>query len=163
MATGTVGIQTLLFNRAGNLLADINPTIRNISWRLNEWGISEFHLPFADAACTPSNLRYGNFVLHRFESGLTSFGGLIDSPRSVDGEGVNVTAYSAEKIFEWRDTPLEIVFTGIAPGSIYAGLIEAMNQESTTGIELGDRNRWCAHITHVSSTKHLEADNYSSG
>lgn len=131
-------IRTTIFNKTGSAIADIEPEYRSVSWRLNNVGMAKFKMAYRDTKCTPENLASGNRILIQFENGLSDFGGVIDYPRRRTLSGVEFTAYSGEKLLDWRVTEKSRVFSSQVPGFIFRGLIQAENAERATGINVGD-------------------------
>lgn len=130
--------EAIIFDRSGSRLADITPHVRNVTWRLNDYGDATMFLPYHDLKCTRQILSYGNLILMQFYGGMASFGGVIDDPRSRDGSGVTFTAYSGERIFYRRETATNLDYTLTPPGSIYLDLINSINAEESTVLAPGD-------------------------
>jgi hypothetical protein len=129
-------VRTLLFDHNQIQIAEIEPTVRTISWELNAIGQARFFFPFSDSKCTKSNLRYGNRVLFQFDDGLPDWGGVIDTPRTIRKQGVDVTAYSGEYLLAQRVTLQDRVFTQQLPGQIFEGLLQDAEDTSPLGIAL---------------------------
>jgi len=105
-------------------------------WRLNEYCPNEFYIPYNVTGCTETNLAIGNFITVEFDNGLPMFGGIIDFPRRRNSDGVSITAYNAERLFETMDIELNI--GAATPGAIFAAAIDAMNEVDPTGIVMGN-------------------------
>lgn len=129
--------QVLIFNKAGQQIAEIEPRFQSVTWRLNNVGRAQMYLPYSDAKCTPAILQPGNRLLIRFENGLPDFGGVIDFPQGRDSAGVGITAYTAEQLLGWRVTPKALYMNNQTPGAIFRRLLLEENATYTTGIELG--------------------------
>lgn len=123
--------RVLIFRRSGPLLAEIEPEIASVSWRLNEVGQARFTLPWSDEKCTRGILQFGNLVLIQFGNGLPDWGGVIDTPRHIEHGVVGVTAYSGEKLLSWRVTEQSRNFDESSPGTIFRKLIEDENAVPT--------------------------------
>ena len=139
-------VRTLVFNQSNVLLAEIKEDARSASWLLNEQGQSPVKLPYTDDNCTPSVLAPGNRVLRQFSNGLVDWGGVMDQPRRRDETGVQIMAYTAERILSWRYTEAEKIYGSVSPGAIFQSLIETTNAESQTGIVIGDIDKSGAAI-----------------
>lgn len=131
-------VQVFIFDRSGNLLADIQPQLNEVTWRLNDVGQTQFFLSYKDPRCTPDNLRYGNLCLFRFGNGLPDWGGVIDPPRAIGPDGVRATAYTGERLFYFRQTPTTLDYTSVSPGYIYSDLIARLNADEPTVLITGD-------------------------
>lgn len=131
-------VRTLIFDKTGSAIADIEPEYKSVAWRLNNVGVAKFWMSYADAKCTPEILASGNRILISFENGLPDFGGVIDYPRRRDLAGVGITGYTAEKMLDWRVTAQAQYFTTETAGDVFRGLINAENAERPMGIQVGD-------------------------
>lgn len=130
-------VRTLIFDRNNIVIAEIEPHILSITWRLNNVGITKLFLPYEDSKCTLGNLRPGNRLLFQFENGLPDWGGVIDFPRKRDADGVTVTGYTAEKLLDWRVTAKARYFYATEPGLIYRALLEEEDATYPLGMEIG--------------------------
>lgn len=131
-------IRIRLFDKSHILLTEIRPAIESVSWTLNNAGRARLFMPYSDPKCTLANLQHGNRILIEFDNGLPSFGGVIDTPRKQNADGVTVNAYTAEKLFSFRVTAKSRYFRATAPGSIYKGLITRTNAIRSSGIDIGN-------------------------
>ncbi len=129
-------VQVLVFDRNGYEIAEIEPQIDSVVWRLNQHGLAHVRLPYTDAKCKKDILRSGNRVLFQFSNGLPSFGGVMDLERQRDGSGVKIACYSGEWLLDWRVTGKNRTFASVSPGTIYQGLITEANYGGT--ITLGN-------------------------
>jgi len=123
-----------IFNQRSQRLAEIEPTWEFVNWRLNRTGMARFSLPYSDPKNTPDLLAYGNRVLIKFGNGLPDWGGVIDVPRRRDRNGVRVTAYTGEKLLDWRVTAKSRSFSQQQPGYVAQTLIEEENAIWPTGV-----------------------------
>ena len=129
--------RALVFDRFGKMLAEVEPEFEYVNWRLNGMGMCRFWMGWEDDKCTRANLRYGNRLLVRFDNGLPDWGGVIDTPRRVIPGAVRATAYTGERLLDWRVTGKDWTFSG-SPGSIFRALLVEENKEHDTGVALGD-------------------------
>ena len=134
MATSEV----LLFDRNGSLIAEVEPDLQFVNWRLNNVGTAKFSMAWSDPKCTKDNLRPGNRVLIRFDNGLPDWGGVIDFPRQREKGKITVTAYTAERLLDWRVTAKARYYDQAQPGYIFRTRIEEENAEYPTGVEIGN-------------------------
>lgn len=131
-------LQGRIFNRQGVQLAEIAPDWHGMSWRLNHVGMCQFTLAWSDPACTRDNLRWGNRLLVEFDNGLPYWGGVIDPPRAVRKGSVTVTAYTGERLLDWRVTAKGRYFSGQQPGHIFSALLNEESGEYPTGVTVGE-------------------------
>jgi hypothetical protein len=129
---------THIFDRKNKKIAEIEPLIQSVTWRLNNTGVAKFFLPYEDDKCTQDNLRYGNRLVFQFENGLPDWGGVIDTPRKQNQAGVFATGYTAEKMLDWRVTAKARYLDSATPGEIYETLIQEENADFYLGIEMGE-------------------------
>lgn len=147
-----VGVRCLLYDEAGAPVAEISPQIESIVWRLQGPGTATFRISYRDAACKKDILRAGRRVLFQFENGLPDWGGVLDFPLQQDAFGVKATAFTAERILEYRRTARSVMFDNKAAGAIVKGLIEDANAVAMTGIVIGE---FYAGGTAISLEYHL--------
>lgn len=142
-------VQVLICNRNGVPLADISPDIESASWRLNSTGMCKFSLPWTDAKCTQDNLKFGNRLLIQFDNGLPNWGGVLDPPRTRQQGVIGCTAYTAERLLDWRVTDKGRYFSSQDAGYIAKKLLEYENADWATGISDGS-------ITETGTDRTLE-------
>jgi hypothetical protein len=131
------GHRVLLFDRSGGILAEIEPDLESVAWRLNNVGRARFAMAWDDPKCTRDNLRFGNRALIQFDNGLPDWGGVIDTPRKRRHGLITVTAYTGERLLDWRVTARSRYFTAALPGTIFETLIGEENDEWQTGVTVG--------------------------
>jgi hypothetical protein len=129
--------RVLVADRVGKILAEIEPELGPVSWRLNGVGKLGFSLSRTDPKATEDNLRFGNRILVQFDNGLPNWGGVIDPPRNWDGLHVEVTAYSGEYLLGLRQTDRGRYFSNATVGYIFEKLILEANAVFATGIMFG--------------------------
>lgn len=140
VAAVAIGVyaRVLVGDWTGRVLAELEPELESVAWRLNEVGKATFALARTDPKATADNLRFGNRVLIEFSNGLPNWGGVIDTPRGWTKEGrIEVTAYSAEYVLGWRRTGKSRGFSGTTVGTVFQTLIVEANGERDTGIGIG--------------------------
>lgn len=125
-------------NTTGALLAELEPNIRQVSWRLNDVGKMVFEIAKGNEKATEEILRYGNKVLVEFDNGLPNWVGMIDPPRDWNRGIITVTAYSGEYILGTRQTDRGRYFSDASVGYIFGQLIEEANAVESMGVELGN-------------------------
>lgn len=116
--------RVLIGDRLGRLLAEVEPLVGPVSWRLSEVGRATLTFAKADPKFTEDNLRFGNRVLIQFGNGLPDWGGIIDPPREWTAATVTATAYSAEYILGMRLTEKDQQFSGVNPGYVVDRLLD---------------------------------------
>lgn len=127
----------LVGNVNGQIIAELNPDVGPISWRLSNVGQLGFSLAKTDSKAIEDYLHFGNRVLIQFDNGLPNWGGVIDPPRNWSNGLIECTAYSAEYLFSMRTSGKNKVYSGATVGNIFRDLIEEANGVSHTGIVLG--------------------------
>jgi len=132
-----VTARVLVADRVGRILAEIEPELGLVSWRLNDVGKATFSLARTDPKATEDNLRFGNRCLIQFDNGLPDWGGVIDPPRNWDGLHVEVTAYSGEYLLGMAQTDRGRYFTQASVGYMFQQLILEANAVFATGITFG--------------------------
>lgn len=133
-AFGTA-VRVLVFDRGGTMLAELQPELGRVTWRLNDVSRITFRLRKNDPKATQANLQYGNRLLIQFSNGLPDWGGVIDPPRDWSGAGlVGVTAYSGAYLLGWRQTDRGRYFDKETAGGIFRRVIS----ESGLGIQIGE-------------------------
>lgn len=129
--------QVLVFDRFHRLLEEIEPEVEMASWRLNNVGMSRIWMPWSDAKCTPDTLKPGNRLLLRFDDGLPDWGGVMDVPLAIRPGRTGITAYTAERVLDWRVTVKGRYFAAQTPGYIFQTLLTEENNESPLRITIG--------------------------
>lgn len=122
----------------GRILAELQPYVDAVTWRINDVGQCAFALPKTDPKAISDYLKFGNRVLLQFDNGLPSWGGVIDPPRVWDLANIQCTAYSGEYIFGQRITDKGRYFSGATVGTIYQALIEEAAAVHDHGIAIGE-------------------------
>lgn len=138
--------RVLIGDRTGRIIAEVEPLVGPVSWRLNNVGRATLRFAKTDPKCTEDNLRFGNRVLIQFGNGLPDWGGVIDPPRDWTDESVMATAYSGESLLAMRQTSKLQSFSAATTGYIFQSLIEAANAVAATGITIG--SIWNAGNVH---------------
>ena len=128
----------LIANKSNIVIAEIEPEIEYISWKLNKVGRVKFSLAKTDSKATEDVLRFGNRIFFEFDNGLPNWGGIIDPPREWRGNLIKCMAYSAEQILGYRTTEKSRWFSGDTVGAIFQKLIREANDISSMGITVGD-------------------------
>lgn len=130
--------QVLVFNKFHRALQEITPDVEMASWRLNNVGMAKIWLPWSDANCTPDILKPGNRLLLRFDDGLPAWGGVMDVPLMIRNGRTGITAYTAERVLDWRVTAKGRYFDTQDPGYIFETLLSEESAEFPLRISIGD-------------------------
>lgn len=130
--------RVLVADRFNRILAEIEPQIGPVVWRLNDVGKAEISLSLNDDKLTEDNLQFGNRLLIEFDNGLPDWGGVIDPPRRWEYGIVTVAAYSGESIFGYRITDKGRYFSGAQVGTIFKNLIDEANAVYDMQIQVGE-------------------------
>jgi hypothetical protein len=140
-ATATPGshprVRALIGDRTGRILAEVEPEVGPVSWRLNEVGRATLTFAKSDPKAIEDYLRFGNRLLLQFGNGLPDWGGVIDPPRAWDGRRIRVTAYSGEYLLGLRQTGKSRAFSSATVGHVFQTLIQEANALSPTGLTAG--------------------------
>lgn len=126
-----------IFRRTGEELAEIIATAQ-YSWLLNEEGSCTFALGISTIQENPEIIQYGNFVYIEHET-LPVWGGVIDTPRTWDQNGVTITAYTGEHLLTYRYRLNKQTVENTA-GKIYQKIIKFANK--TEDLHLYEGEIW---------------------
>ena len=127
----------LICDRWGLPLAEARPEVARLWWRLNYPGEAHFTVPYADPACRPELLAFGNRISFSFDNGLPLWAGILSTPRSRDSSGISCTAFSGEALLDWRISAQALTLSELRPGAMAAQLLQAENAEHPTGVQVG--------------------------
>jgi hypothetical protein len=142
------GFTCTVGTNAGTKLAEIEPNLRSVTWRLNKAGQVAFSISQDATKATETNLRFRNRLLIEFENGLPNWGGVIDDPEDWSGSGdIECTAYGPGSILAGRRTGKDVQFEGMTAGQMLSQLIGEANGVRDTGIVLG--TVWSGGDTHT--------------
>ena len=137
MTTFGSAIQVLLGDRYGRIIAEVEPRLGPISWRLNKVGKVDITFSKNDPKVTADNLRLANRVLIQFDNGLPAWGGVIDFPETWTRDELTVTALSGEHLLALRQTEKALYFTNVPIGYIFSKIITDANTVTDTGVSVG--------------------------
>jgi len=129
--------QVLVFNKFHRAIAEIQPEVEMASWRLNNVGQAKIWLPWSDPKCTTDIVKPGNRLVLQFDDGLPDWGGVMDVPLSVQSGRTGITAYTAERILDWRVTAKGRYFDTQTPGYIFQTLLTEESNEYPLRIGIG--------------------------
>lgn len=136
----------LVGDRTGKIIAELEPDVGPVSWRLNDIGRCQFAIARNNSKATETNLRYGNRILLEFDNGLPVWGGIIDTPRVWENDIITCNAYSGEYVLTFRQTDRGRYFNGATVGDIFQAVIGETNEQLTLGLNLGQV--WTGGDTH---------------
>jgi hypothetical protein len=125
-------------DRNGQRLAELEPLIESVEWRLNDVGVLRYRLSKRDAKAIEDNFRYGNLILLSWDNGLPDWGGVIDTPRDWDGESIRATAYSGERLLAYRQTNRGRYFSQATVGHIFRSVITESAQVWPMRVTVGE-------------------------
>lgn len=132
--TGQAEVLLLAANRSGRIIGEIRGDLAGVAWKLNNYGQARMVLARAEATTQEALLRPGNRLLIQFGNGLPNWGGVIDLPRRWRPGQIEVTAYSAEYMLNWRITSRSRYFRNSAAGEIFKELVR---EAKPMGLSLG--------------------------
>jgi len=139
--------QVTVYNPMGNAITDLNVRVFR-AWQLNEYAEAQFFISTNDSKCTEEVLRFGNLLHIQNNDGLPDWTGFIDTPRRWSGRFVEVNAYSAEILFNWRVAKV----TGgryDTVGNIFREILEWANSWGGLQINQGDIFSGGPHVIMV--------------
>lgn len=142
----TNGIRLRVADRFGRLIAELEPELGPVSWRLNDVGRLTFTVARTDAKMTVANLQFGNRVFMEFENGLPAWGGVIDPPREWTEAGVLLTAYGGESLLGYRTTDRGRYFNDATLAEIFTAIVQEANVAEDLGVFVGET--WPGLATH---------------
>ncbi len=124
-----------IFNRERFQVAEFRASVQR-SWTLNGEGRAQFTYPNRKSdVVNESVLNYGNYLLVE-NSSLPAWVGVIDTPRSWTADNVTVSAYTPERILQYRIGELNKTVTAPA-GAIFEYIINRVNLAESTAFEVG--------------------------
>jgi len=127
-------VMATVYDKNGIPLSDIVAEFTR-SWFVNDVGRCTFSLAVEDRACDETVLRYGN-LLHVQSNILEDWIGVIGLPRKSSPGNIDITAYTANKIFEWRFGNTKKTISS-NPGGMFTQLLTAANLAGGTQITDG--------------------------
>lgn len=139
-------VRVLVADRTGRILAEVEPQLGPVSWRLNDVGRATLTFAKTDPKAIEDYLRFGNRLLIQFANGLPNWGGVIDPPRKWDQKSIQITAYSGEYLLGFRQTDRGRYFDGATVGYVFQQLIQEANAVSPMGVTIG--GVWGGGSTH---------------
>lgn len=132
--SGPAEMEILIGDATGRVIGEIQPQVRGVAWKLNNYGQARLTVPRVDFEGRPWLFSFGNRILIRFGNGLPDWGGVIDPPRKWNAERVEVVAYSGEYMLDWRVTDRGRYFANATAGDIFRAVIR---EATDFGVELG--------------------------
>jgi hypothetical protein len=116
-------MRLLVAGRNGRPVAELEPLIESVEWRLNNAGVLRYQVSQKDEKAIEDYFRFGNLVLVRFDNGLPDWGGVIDAPRDWADGSIRATAYSGERLLAYRQTNRGRYFSQATVGHIFTSVI----------------------------------------
>jgi hypothetical protein len=133
-------------NKSNVVIAELEPEIDYISWKLNKVGKTRFTLNRTDANAIKYYLKFGTRLIIEFDNGLPTWGGVLSTPRDWRDEQIHCMAYSIEHIFKFRTTWKNRTFEGDTVGAIFKQLLTDTNNRYESGVDIG--NVWEGGTAH---------------
>lgn len=125
-----------IFNRAGLPVAEFQTQVER-SWVIGDEGRARFYYANRNSDIVNENvLQFGNWLLVQ-NSLLPAWVGVIDAPRRWQSHEVEVSAYTPQRVFEWRRGPIEEIHNQ-TPGALFTILINKINSAETTILRPGN-------------------------
>jgi|CXWL01.1.fsa_nt_gi hypothetical protein len=120
-----MGYEATIFDGEGKAIGEA-VGIFDRAWLLNAYEQATFRISAKRELERLGDFQFGNYLAIT-DSALPIWGGYCDPPQSWASRGsVMMQAYSAEKLFEWRAYPGELVLNGTA-GGIFRMIVENLN------------------------------------
>jgi len=134
-----MAVQVLIGDRFGKVIAEVQPEVSEVAWRLNEIARAQMIFSKKDAKATEENLQYGNRVLIKFSSdiGLPNWGGVIDLPRGWGSSKIGVSCYGIEYLLQFRITGKTRAFNSVPVGKIFSSILIETQYDDLMGITVG--------------------------
>lgn len=134
-----MAMQVLLGDRFGRVLAEVQPDVGPISWRLNKAGKVPLVFSRSDEKTTEEYLRYGNRILIQFDGdlGLPAWGGTLEPPRDWGRRTITTTARSIEWSLQYRQTGKTRAFWSTPVGGIFYQILQEMEAREPLGLSFG--------------------------
>lgn len=129
--------RVIVGDKSGTILAELEPDLGPVLWRLNGEGSLTFSIDKNDAKTTAENLRIGNRIMVDFDNGLPAWGGVIDLPRGWDNDQITINCFGAERKLKQRLTGKNKVFTTQTVGGIIKAVLEDAEIVAPFGIAVG--------------------------
>lgn len=125
-----------IFNRLGDELASFMVDVSR-SWAIGREGRAQFTYPVIKTnVVNETVLQFGNYLLVE-NSKLPAWVGVIDTPRSWDSKSVTISAYTPERLFQYRrGSQSDEVISGSA-GTIFLEMLRRINSKEKTILESG--------------------------
>jgi hypothetical protein len=127
------GLKTV-YGRDGTPIADIRTAVIRSSL-LNDVGEAIFSISTFSNKCRRELLEYGNFLLVQHDQ-MPDWVGMIDTPRTWRSGLVEVHAYEAMSLLNYRLSPVNTMITGL-PSELVNQLVDLANSNEDTLIRMG--------------------------
>jgi hypothetical protein len=154
-------IITYIGDKNGVIIAEIEPDIDSIPWRLNNFSSGKLQVSkFLNRTTIPDYdkfkkeyFQFGNLIAFQFTNGLPTWGGVIDAPRTFSDDALEISFYSGEYLFKFRQTDRGRYFENQTPGSMFKALIE--ETKNVQGFPIQTGSIWEGGTSH-SPSYHLK-------
>jgi len=128
--------RVVVYDRGGRALATLN-CITERSWILSGEGLCRITIAVNDAKVKQSIVQYGNLVSIEHDT-LPLWAGVLDTDRLWGESRLVLTAWSGERLFKFRRSPLNLPLTGSSAGVLYKALIDIANTDEDLRVRAGD-------------------------
>jgi len=134
-----LAVQVLVGDRFGRVIAEVDPLIGPLPWRLNNIARASLTFSRQDAKLDPDALQVGNRVLVRFSDdvGLPDWGGVMDFPRTWTGDTFETSVYGIEYLLQFRSTDRTRAFNSTPVGNIFYRILNEAEQQQPLGLTFG--------------------------
>lgn len=131
------GIECLIGDQTGRIIAELQPFLGPVAWRLNDVGQAPLTMPKNGMKFLKDYLDIGNRVLIRFDNGLPAWGGVMDFARTWGWHTLDMTSLSGEHLLSLITTGKNRLFTNSQIDTIFTALLNEADAIFPTGINLG--------------------------
>jgi hypothetical protein len=115
--------RTLIGDNFGRVLAEINPTLSTLPWKINDVSKLTLTISRSDPQVVEPNFLPGNRIYIELGNGLPPWGGILDPPETWTVDELEMTAYSAEEVLRHRQTDRGRYFADASPGYIFRSVL----------------------------------------
>lgn len=115
------------FGKSGKMIDEIIVRAPR-TWVLNGWGETKIIIGYDETKLQKNTIEVGNYVLIISDNpDIPVWGGIVEFPRKWTKNGLEITAYTGERIFKRRcSVQSNLVLKGTA-GSIFAQIVQHAN------------------------------------
>jgi hypothetical protein len=129
--------RTLIGDHFGRVLAEVNPTMSTLQWKLNDVSKVNLTISRTDPQVVEYNFLPGNRIFIEPGNGLPPWGGILDPPETWTVDELKTTAYSGEEVLRHRQTDRGRYFLDASPGFIFRSVITEALDRAPMNLAIG--------------------------